>query len=76
MSAMSHADDTPSVLAYRVGQTERRLENKADKEEVDLIREEVQGLKKAVWGLLAGIVGSSVLVSLTLFATLGSHLAG
>jgi len=66
----------PAVLEYRVVQAEKALEEKADKEYVDQIAGEVRGLRKAVLSLMAAIVGSSVLVSLTLFATLGSHLAG
>jgi hypothetical protein len=78
---MTHVEATaalvnPAVLEYRVKQAEKVIESKADKEYVDQIASEVRGLRKAVISLMAAIVGSSVLVSLTLFATLGSHLAG
>jgi len=66
----------PAVLEYRVKQAEKAIEVKADKDYVDQIANEVRGLRKAVYTLLASIVGSSVLVSLTLFATLGSHIGG
>ena len=72
-------DDTlaiPAVWRFRVQQNERNIDKKADNERVDEIADEVKGLRKAVYTLLAGIVGSSVLVSFTLFATLGSHLSG
>ena len=73
---MSAIEDTgiPSVWRYRIEQNERGLARKADKDYVDEISREVKGLRKAVYTLLAGIVGSSVVVSFTLFATLGSHL--
>jgi len=64
----------PEVWVWRLKEAEKDITLKADKEYVDTIAEEVRGLRKAVYTLLASIVGSAVLVSLTLFATLGSHL--
>lgn len=84
--------DAPAVLSWRIGVTEKLVSSKADKdavraleqhislkadkEYVDTIADEVRGLRKAVIGAALTIMGSAVLVSLTLFATLGSHLAG
>ena len=71
-----HMEESTEAIPWRVGQLEHRIEKKADKEYVEEIASEVRGLRKAVISLMAAIVGASVLVSLTLFATLGSHLAG
>lgn len=67
------ADVVPAVWQYRVAEVEKEVRTKADKTYVDTVAEEVRGLRSAVYKLLAGIVGSSVLVSLTLLATLGTH---
>lgn len=66
--------DTNDVWAWRLKEVESDVSKKADKEYVDSIAGEVRGLRKSVNTLMAAIVSGSVLVSLTLFATLGSHL--
>lgn len=71
MSAMNEA-----ALPWRVGRLEHEVDLKADKEYVDQIASEVRSLRKAVIGAAMTVMGSAILVSLTLFATLGSHLAG
>lgn len=66
--------DTNDVWAWRLKEVERDVATKADREYVDSIAAEMRGLRKSVNTLMAAIVSGSVLVSLTLFATLGSHL--
>lgn len=65
-----------AVIEWRVGRAEDEIKLKADKEYVDTVAAEVRGLRTAVNRLMAAIVGGTVIVSLSLFATLGSHLAG
>ena len=76
MSALDDSVAVPSVWRYRLKEAEETIKTKADKEYVDTIADEVRGLRKAVIGAALAIMGSAVLVSLTLFATLGSHIAG
>lgn len=68
-----------SLDGYRLRQVEIRAkeldEEKADKKDLNALALKMEKLEKALWSLLVGIVGSAVLVSLTLFATLGSHLS-
>lgn len=66
--------DTNDVWAWRLKEVEKDVTKKADKDYVDGLAGEVRGLRKSVNTLMAAIVSGSVLVSLTLFATLGSHL--
>lgn len=76
MSVDASALDDPRVLAYRLQQAEGRIDKKADQDDVTRLETRMERLERAVWYLLAGIVSSAILVSFTLFATLGSHLAG
>jgi hypothetical protein len=74
MAASEHL--IPDVWAWRLKEAEQDIAKKADKDYVDSIAEEVRGLRKAVIALMTAIVSSAVLVSLTMFATLGSKLIG
>ena len=65
-----------AALPWRVGRLEHEIDLKADKEVVEALASDLRGLRKAVIGAALAVMGSAVLVSLTLFATLGSHLAG
>lgn len=74
------AADAVVALPWRVTQVERRAEkldaDKADKEDLQVVANEVKDLRTSVNRLMMAIVGSSVMVSFTLLITVGSHVAG
>lgn len=70
------AASNESAIPWRVGVLEREIETKADKEVVDALAEDLRGLRKAVIGAALAVMGSAILVSMTLLITVGSHVAG
>lgn len=61
------------LIEWRVRVVEGELPKKADKEEVERLDKRLSSLQKLVIGFMATVAGSSVLVSLTLLATVGTH---
>lgn len=57
---------------YRIEQTEASVKTKAEKSEVEEIKEELKSVRRALIALMSGILASAVLVSLTLLATVGT----
>ena len=68
MSAVTFTDE----WRYRIEHAETAIERKADKDEVQEIKEELRAVRRALTALMSAIVGSAVLVSLTLLVTIGA----
>lgn len=66
-------DATPSELAYRLGRVERDTENleqnKADKDMVKAIADEVKSLRKVLITFALTVAGSAVLICGTILET-------
>lgn len=65
---------SPGGIAVRLYRAERDIEKKADKDYVDSIAEEIRSLRKVVLWFMGATAGSAILVSFTLFVTVGTHI--
>ncbi|MGZ6570480.1 MAG: hypothetical protein ACXVHB_05875 [Solirubrobacteraceae bacterium] len=63
----------PDVWVYRLKEAEIDIARKADKEYVDTIAAEIRSLRRILVTFMATVAGSAILVSMTLFATVGTH---
>lgn len=62
-----------AVADYRLTQVERKVEKKADQDDVEKIADEVRGLRKALIGFIVAISGSAILVSFTILQVAVGH---
>lgn len=64
--------DNPAVVEWRLNQAEKKLDGKADQEDLNQIASEVRSLRKVLVGLMVTIATSAVLFSFTVLQLLAA----